>query len=229
MSIIGTFNGWQIVSLPCDTIARVTHPSSIEFDEQEVVATNQMAFTGQEQVYDWMASWWEAQVSFPPMNRWSYDAWSAFISECRGPLNVFLIGDPKAKKPKGSVPVPVSVPAPGRLHGLLNVPMVSGAGQTGYSLSTRGWTPNAENILLFGDFIQVGLRLYKVTDVVNADGSGDATLPVWPPVRDLPADGSAIITRGCRGLFRLKAASGNKHSVNVGLYGLSGFPIREAI
>lgn len=214
MPIIGTFNGWNIVALPCDTIARVTHPSSVEFDEQEVVATNASPFTGQEQVYDWMQSWWEATVSFPPMDRWSYDAWSAFISAVRGPLNVFLIGDPKAAKPKGSAP---------------GAPVVNGNGQTGYSLLTRGWTPNAKNILLFGDFIQIGYRLYKVTDTVNADGSGGATLPVWPPLRDLPADGTAITTRGCKGLFRLKNGSGNKHSVNVGAYGLTAQQIREAI
>jgi hypothetical protein len=101
MSVIGTFNGMNIVALPCDTFPRVVGPSSIEWDEQEVVASDTCTFTGQVLTYDWMASWFEGQVSFPPMTRYSHDAWSAFISECRGPLNCFLLGDPKAKLPKG--------------------------------------------------------------------------------------------------------------------------------
>ena len=215
MAILGTFNGWNIVSLPCDTIARVKHPASIEWDERDIVAVSTSPFTGQAQVYDWQASWWEGQVSFAALDRWSHDAWSAFLSSVRGPLNVFSLGDPKARKPKGSAP---------------GDPLVDGAAQSGYTLATRGWTPGAQNILLFGDYLQVGYRLYKVTDdQVNADGDGKASIAIWPPLRDLPADGTVIVTRNCKGLFRLKAAGGNKHSVNVGDYGLSGFAIREAL
>ncbi len=69
MSIIATFNGLNIISLPCDTVPGVTQPSSIEWDEQEVVSSSTSPFTGQTQTYDWQASWWEGQVSFPPMSR----------------------------------------------------------------------------------------------------------------------------------------------------------------
>ncbi len=361
--IVATFNGLNIIALPCDTLPGVTKPSSIEWDEQEVVSASVSPFTGQTQTYDWMASWWEAQVSFPPMTRYAADAWSAFILECRGQLNAFMLGDPKARLPKG--------PAMGS-------PVVAGAGQAGYSLATRGWayanplanpsfllgntgwapqagwsiipaigpdgltwagsyvgpgtsaivnanhiscsagqvltatckslgqpgaTGNAvlrinffdasgvllvtgnsatpvmasgnwwpvsvsgiaptgaayftvdfsvyastntiawycaefnctnlaggpPSILLPGDFIQIGYRLYKVLSAANCDGDGNATLSIWPPLRDLPADGTAIQTRNCKGLFRLKQNTGNKWSTNVGNYGLSGFGIREAI
>ena len=87
MPIIGIFNGLNIISLPCDTIPGVTCASSIEWNPQEVVASSVSPFTGQTQTYDWMASWFEGQVSFRPMNRYAYDAWSAFILACRGQMN----------------------------------------------------------------------------------------------------------------------------------------------
>lgn len=209
-----TFNGTNVLSLPSDTFPGVTGPSSIEWNEQEVVATDTCTFTGQELTYDWMASWWEGQISFPPMTRYSHDAWSAWISACRGPLNTFLIGDPKAKLPKGCA---------------TGAPVVNGAGQTGYSLLTRGWTPNTTSILMFGDHIQIGYRLHKLSDSVDSDESGNATLPIWPPLRDLPADGTTILTRNCKGLFKLKNAGNNKHSTNAGNYGVTALDIREAI
>lgn len=214
MSIIGSFNGTNIIGLPCDVLSGVTHPSSIEWDAQEVVSTSISPFTGQVQVYDFQNSWWEAQVSFPPMNRNAIDAWSSFILECRGQSNFFQLGDPKATTPKGT-------PSGG--------PVVSGAGQTGYNLVTRGWTINRTNLLMYGDFLQVGYRLYKVMDNVNSDGSGNATIHLWPNLRDQPVDGLALVTSNCKGLFRLKNNSGNKWSTNAGNYGMSGFAIREAI
>jgi hypothetical protein len=209
-----TFNGLTVVNLPCDTMPGVCKPSSIEIDPQEAVAVNTSPFTFQTQTYDWRASSWHGQISFAPMDRYSYDAWTAFILSCRGQSNAFQFGDPKAVLPKG--------PATG-------TPVVSGAGQAGYSLVTRGWTPNVISILMAGDYIQVGYRLYKLTAPANSDGSGNATLSVWPNLRDQPADGVTVQTRNCRGLFRLANNNGNKGSTNIGLYGLTGFAVSEAI
>jgi hypothetical protein len=212
-----TFNGANIIALPSDVSPKVRGPRSIEWDRREFVASNESPFTGQTQQYDWMQSLWVGQVSFPPMDRFSRDCWVSFLSLCRGSLNVFQLGDPKGKKPKG-----VASLKPG-------APVVNGANQTGYSLATRGWTASISGMLQPGDYVQVGYRLYVVNDVVSTDGSGHATLPVWPPVRDLPADGAQVITYNCRGLFRLAKSSGNKDSVNVGSYGLNAIDIVEAL
>jgi hypothetical protein len=213
MSIIATFNGLNIISLPCDTIPKVTAPSVIEWDPQEKVGESNAAFGYTAQIFDFMQSMWNGTVSFPPMDRHSGDAWSSFILEARGGVNAFLLGDPKAALPKGNPQ---------------GVPVVSGAGQTGYSLLTRGWKPSTLRLLKIGDLIQIGYRVYKVLDQVNSDSSGNATLSVWPNLRDQPADGVTIITNHCKGLFRLAKTTGNKFSTNVGNYGFTGFPIREA-
>ena len=213
MAIIATFNGLNIIGLPCDLGAGVRAPSSIEWDPQEMVASGPPSLTGQVQTYDWMNSWWEAQVSFAPLDRLSFDYWTAFLADCRGGSNAFMIGDPKAKVPKGA---PSGAAA------------VAGAAQTGYILVTRGWTPSKYRLLLPGDLIQIGCRVYKLRDQVNSDASGNADLSIWPNLRDQPADGTTIQCANCKGLFRLKNASGNKSSTNVGNYGLAGFAIREA-
>jgi hypothetical protein len=148
------------------------------------------------------------------MTRASADAWSAFILECRGQSNFFSIGDYKAATPKGVA---------------TGAPKVNGANQTGYYVNTKGWTPSVTNILLQGDYIQIGYRFYKVLDPANSDATGLTQLHIWPNLRDLPADSTVIATSNTKGLFRLKANSGNKWSMNPGNYGVSGFEIREAI
>src|SRR5215472_16667667 len=203
-----------VIALPWDTIPGVTAPSSIEWRPHEYVAATESPFTGQMQVFDWQQSRLDAQVSFPPMTRRSRDAWAAFVRSCRGPLHVFQMGDPRAALPKGSG---------------LGAPAVDGAGQKGYALASRGWPANARSLLLPGDNIQIGYRLYSVDSPVNADNNGKATLRVWPPLRDLPPDGAVIVMRNCKGLFRLAQASGNHDSVNAADYGFSGFEIREAL
>jgi hypothetical protein len=214
MAITGTFNGLSIVALPSDTVPGCPAYSSLELDPHEAVASNTSPFTGQQQTYDWQQSWWVGQVSLPPMSRANADVWQAFILQCRGGANAFLIGNPKAVTPRGT----------GR-----GAPLVSGAGQTGYNLVTRGWHVSSFSLLSPGDWIQIGYRMYKVLNQVNSDASGNATLAIWPNLRDQPADGAQIILSHCKGLFRLANSSGNKFSINSGNYGFSGFAVREAI
>jgi hypothetical protein len=213
MAVIGTFSGINIIALPSDTIPGVTAPSSIEWNPQEKVGEVDATFGFQSQVWDWMQSMWMGQVSFPPMTRYNSDAWRSFILEARGGVNAFMLGDPKAKSPKGCA---------------LGSPVLTTSGQTGYSITTTGWQVNTVGLLYFGDYIQIGNRLYSVTDTVTSDGSGNATLTLWPNLRDQPPASTAIITRKCKGLFRLATSTGNKFSTNVGNYGFTGFAIREA-
>jgi hypothetical protein len=87
-------------------------------------------------------------------------------------------------------------------------PVVNGAGQTGNSLITNGWTASAA-VLNAGDVISIGtttagslavnpqnrqstgaLRQFVVTANVTADGSGNATIPISGP------SGFGIVTAG---------------------------------
>ncbi|MGE0463255.1 MAG: P22 phage major capsid protein family protein [Vicinamibacterales bacterium] len=100
-------------------------------------------------------------------------------------------------------------------------PLINGAGQTGASLVTDGWTAAAATRLHKGDKIEIEnvnhtnplnktasgfQRTFTVTADVASDGSGNATIPIDPPIYGpgdpyqnvdaLPADGAAITIFG---------------------------------
>lgn len=71
--------------------------------------------------------------------------------------------------------------------------VVSGAGQSGKTLVTSGWTINQALLFDYADYIQVGNELYMVTAPVASSGTGTASIPVAPALRTSPANGAAII------------------------------------
>lgn len=208
MSILFTFNGINVISTPTTPA-----PSSLDFTLTDFNAANSNPFTGSQQINDWQSSLVSMSVQLPPMTAdGGGDDWAAFLMQAKGMSNAFLMGDPSRKTPKGSVS---------------GTPLVNGANQVGYNLATKGWTPNAQGVLKRGDWIQLIYRLHKVLDDVDADASGNATLPLYPQIRETPADGQALITNNCVGLFRL-ASNSNKFSINLAsIYGFQ-FNIREA-
>lgn len=212
--VVGTFGSENVYALPCDAVPDVLAPSSVKWIYDDKVAESGEEFGYQSQVFDWMQSMWLAEVSLPVLDRYSHDFWSAFFARVRHGVGVFLLGDPRAALPKGVAS---------------GSPVVLGASQTGYSVVTAGWTPGVTSILLPGDYLQIGYRLYKVLTDVSSDANGQATIPVWPNLRDLPADQTPIITRNCRGLFRLQAGDKISSSVNVSGYGVDAFTVREAV
>ena len=83
-------------------------------------------------------------------------------------------------------------------------PLVNGASQTGTSLVTDGWTASQTGILKAGDIFKLaGLnQVFDITADVNSNGSGQATLPISPPLwaGGSPADNAALTVSGV--LFR---------------------------
>lgn len=150
------------------------------------ITTSPFTFSSQRQEHAGM--FFGANVSLPFMLRADAEEWIAFLLALNGPTGTFLMGDPAARTPRGTA---------------TGTPRVNGASQTGQTLITDGWTINITNILRKGDYIQLGNRLYKVLLDVNSDGSGNATLDIWPRIRESPADDTAITTNNTVGLFRL--------------------------
>lgn len=174
------------LSLPAANI------SSIRIICRHVVAKNTSPFTLQEQVYIHPGARFEAEVTIPPMNREEREAWIGWLLQLRGGYGTFLMGDPDATAPQGVA---------------TGTPKVKGASQTGNELVTTGWTPSTTDILKAGDYIQLSSgassRLHKVMDDADSDGSGDATLKLFPPLRESPADSAPIVVDDCKGVFRL--------------------------
>lgn len=178
---MSTFNGWNIVTLPA-----FPPPSRIEWQLGDIVATARSPFSLQQQQTALNASRMRASLTFPTMRNETALPLLSFLASLQGRSNIFLFGDPQNQSPQN----------PSAIGGT-----VSGGNQTGYTLftSSSGLTP--------GDWIQLGMRLYRVT---AATGAG--ALSIWPNLRESPANGSNVIITDTQGLWRL---AGNKRTYNV--------------
>jgi hypothetical protein len=167
-------------------------------------------FTGQQQVYKHPGQWWEAEMTFPPMKRKDAEEVAAFLLKLNGRFGTFLMGDPVNTQPRGVA---------------TGVPLVDGAGQSGNQLLTKGWTPSVANILRAGDWIQLGAgsaaRLHKVLDNVNTNVAGQATLTLFPDLRQSYSDNTPIVITNTKGLWRLSANDVN-YTIQTGqFYGIT--------
>ena len=182
-----------------------------------IVGVSASPFTAQQQVYKHQGEWWEAEVTLPPMKRATAEQVSAFLLKMKGRYGTFLLGDPANTSPRGVG---------------TGTPLVNGAGQTGSSLVTDGWTISTTGILKAGDWIQLGTgsstTLHKVLDDVDSDGSGNATLELFPRIRTSPSDDAAITVSSPKGIWRL-ASNQMEYSIDeAAVYGIT-FACIEAI
>lgn len=179
------------------------------------VTRSPFTLKGQYQAYD--GDGWAVEVSLPPMNgetdAATVKAWIAFLTALDGQKGTFLIGDPILKAPAGVA---------------TGTPLVKGAGQTGSSLITDGWTPTTTGILKAGDFFAIDNRLYMVLQDVNSNGSGEATLDIFPRLRESPGDNAALTINSPKGLFRLANNSITWATDQTRVYNIS-FQAIEAI
>lgn len=111
-------------------------------------------------------------------------------------------------------------------------PFVNGPLQTGNTLVIDGCSPNVTGFFLPGDYIQLGAtssaQLYKVLTQVDTDGSGAATIDIWPDLRSVPGDGDAVVVVNTKGRFRLKDNVQQWQINNISSYGIT-FDCVEAI
>lgn len=176
--------------------------SAVRLTARAVVGVSESPFTLQSQVQEYAGQRLEAEASLPPLTRAQAEYWNVFMLKLNGRRGTFLLGDPAGKRPRGIA---------------TGTPVVNGAGQAGNELATSGWSNSITGILLAGDYIQLGsgasARLHKVLDDANSDGSGLATLLIWPSLRASPANGAAIVTSNTVGVFRLTS---NEMIWNIG-------------
>ena len=170
LTLPAVFKSAEVVITPVDVVGVSTSPQTLT-----------------EQVYEFPGKRWEAAITLPPMKRRNAEQVVGALLALNGPSGTFYLGDTANKVPLGVA---------------TGAPVVNGA-QTQFSnsLATRGWTPSVTGILLAGDWIQMYTgstrRLYKVLFDVNSDGSGLATLTVWPRLRDASPDGAALVLSFC--------------------------------
>jgi len=186
----------------------------VRISQRSASQISESPFTYQQQVQKHSGQMWLADITLPPMSREDAEPWISFLLQLNGVEGTFLLGDQSARAPQGVA---------------TGTPLVKGANQTGQILLTDGWANSVTNILKAGDWFQVGQRLHKVVKNTNSDGSGNASLDIYPRLRESPGDNEALILTNPVGLFRLSANSMPIYDVGADfIYGLS-FQAREAI
>lgn len=189
------------ITLAGNPVTLVTLPTSpgfrtVEFSHSNAVAVVTSIFTGQTQTQRWPgADQWSGKVSLPPMTQAEADPWLAALLQCNGMANAIQIGDPLKRTPRGN---PVGAPT-------VDTTQAMAAGTN--VLYTYGWQASSNGLLLSGDYLQIGYRLYRVLDQVNSGSDGKASINIWPSLRETPS--GAIFTQNAKGLFRL---ANNKNS-----------------
>lgn len=169
-------------------------PAGVRFTPLSVVGISRSPFSLTQQVHEFDGQMWQAEVDLPKMFRAQAEEWISFFLKLNGRKGTFLLGDPVGTAPRGVG---------------TGTPQVKGASQAPRQnqLITDGWTASVTGILKAGDWLQIGsgsaTRLHKVLDDADSDGSGSATLTLWPNLRESPNDNEVITVNNAQGLFRL--------------------------
>lgn len=158
---------------------------------------------------------WVARYELPYMKRAEAAEWRSFFLKLQGRLNTFNGFDPEGRTPRGVA---------------TGTPLVNGGAQTGYSLITDGWTISTTGILKAGDYINVNNELKQVTDDVDSDGSGNATINFQPPLRNSPSDNATITVFNTTVEMRLDSDDFSAMPTNKnGIYRPISFSAKEVI
>lgn len=123
-------------------------------------------------------TYWMATLTFNRRQGAKARRLRGFLGSLHGPAGRFYLPVIDQATPEGSAQ---------------GVGLVSGAGQSGTSLVTSGWSPNQPGVLLSGEYFQVGNELKLLTGDAASNASGVATLQFTPPLRVSPANAAPII------------------------------------
>lgn len=144
-----------------------------------------------QQVLELPGALWVGTFSLTPRLRADYAPWQAFLTDLMGQAGTFFGFDPAATTPRGSN----LFTSPG--------PQINSSGEVGVSITTDGWVVSETGLLLPGDYFEVNSEYKMVTQSVDSDSSGVATINFKPPLVNTPSLGDLIITNNPKVKMRL--------------------------
>jgi len=201
----------------------LTVPSSPYYQKstwalQRKTAISVSPFSGAQQVYEYDYALWSATLTLPPMKRSDAANWQAFILKLHGRKGTFLLGDPDARTPRGTI------------SGAVTLGANASVGDFTISISTS--QNSLVNAFRAGDYIQLGSggtsKLYMIVDDVTTDGSGDADINIEPAIKTAATSGATVTYTNAKGLFRMENPQIDWDADEVSKYGIA-FDAMEAL
>lgn len=166
------------------------------FVPRHTLLNNVSPFTGRAQIAA-LADWrYEAQFRYAPLDAGGRAQVLPELYAARFGETPVSLHDPDHKQRFGL--------------GSAGTPVVNGAGQSGTTLSVRGF-PAGALVLNALDYLTVAYPalganarvLHQTTAPVTANGSGVASIPLLQPLRGSPADGATVTATNPSGLFSI--------------------------
>lgn len=180
---------------------------------KRAVAVSASPFSGVQQSQEYDLALWQATISLPPMKRADAAYWQAFFLKLHGRSGSFLMGDPDAKQPRGTLS------GGGSLVTSVSVAMFA------HEVPVTCVGRSNQTILKVGDYVQFGAgasaKLHMVVADATTDGSGQTTLIVEPPLKAVVSISESVIFSNPRGVFRMDTSELGWDSDHVSRFGVS--------
>lgn len=204
------------ISFPL-TLPTVTGLSDVRFTPKVAIATNESPFTLSQEHFVHSAQLLQYECSLPAMRFEAAREWTTFFLKLNGSEGTFLFRPSEVKAHRGAG---------------TGTPVINGSDQKGRVLNTSGWTVSTTNILRAGDYISFGsgekTRLHRILMDVDSDASGNASLDIWPLLRESPTDGASIDLTTLEGTFKIIGQPPSIDSDPVDISRGISFTCREA-
>ncbi len=169
-------------------------PVKITWTPESAVQYVESEFTFLQTVYAWEGQRRSITVECGDMILEHAKKWQSFILKLNGPEGTFYWQDFVGRASRGTI------------DGLSGyTARVNGAGQNGPDLITDGWPVSVTGLMREGDWISINDRLYTLLADVSSNGSGQATLTIWPHARRFADNQIIIAGNSARGKFNLMA------------------------
>ena len=216
----------QTITIGTNAITLVPMPPSpgprmVEPWVNDTVATVTSEFTGQVQRQGSTgADSWGLMVTLPKLTAKQAPAWIAWFLQMQGMARATQMTPP----PPSNFAPPLAGSAP-----VIDIPAGSTNNAAGTKLlSTRGWKASQFHELPLLTAFQIGYRMHWMVDHggVESDATGHSQFEIWPSLRELPTDGTALQFNKPMGLFGL---ADNKRNWTYDITRLSSisFPLVE--
>lgn len=173
-----------------------TPPSAARVGKRDANRFEPSPYTGRGTVQEFEGEWWTLQLNYSRLRRVLAQPVSAFGSKLRKSVGTFVIAFPGYVNPLGTA------------KDIAASPSVNGSGQAGNtSINIKSAPANQTGWLVEGDIIQVGPasrpHWHEVLENVDTDGTGLATIEVWPRVREGTIDNDLVATENPLCIFRV--------------------------